>query len=197
MRCSILLALAALACGHTVAPAMPDAGASSCEVRLPQGSFATTGTIDGAPISAEDVFSGSSGAPNLDSTEIIVTPRPCLCDRASTSLATIQEAMLWIEVSQSCGPDAGFCFHRPSAPGTFQISGQTRIASSRFDACDGGSMVSIPATVGQVVVTGVDDAGIRGTFDLTYASGDHLTGSFDAPTCQGMGYHNGAAVVCH
>jgi hypothetical protein len=38
------------------------------------------------------------------------------------------------------------------------------------------------STGGSVVVTEVSSAGIKGTFDLTFGT-DHITGSFDAPTC--------------
>jgi hypothetical protein len=39
------------------------------------------------------------------------------------------------------------------------------------------------ATTGTVELTGVDGGTFSGTFDVQLDSGDHVTGSFDAPTC--------------
>jgi hypothetical protein len=39
------------------------------------------------------------------------------------------------------------------------------------------------ATAGSVTMDTADTTTVTGTFDLTFANGDHLTGQFDAPVC--------------
>ncbi|HSN25222.1 MAG TPA: hypothetical protein VLT45_03020, partial [Kofleriaceae bacterium] len=39
------------------------------------------------------------------------------------------------------------------------------------------------ADSGMVVLTGVSGGTFSGTFDVVMDSGDHVTGTFDAPTC--------------
>jgi hypothetical protein len=41
------------------------------------------------------------------------------------------------------------------------------------------------ASSGKVVVTSISDDAVTGTFDLVFEPGDHVTGSFYAPTCAG------------
>jgi hypothetical protein len=55
----------------------------------------------------------------------------------------------------------------------------------------------IAATGGSITVTSLSAGAITGTFDLTFASGDHLTGSFNAPACAALGTSTGAPPTCH
>jgi hypothetical protein len=43
------------------------------------------------------------------------------------------------------------------------------------------------ASSGSVTLTAVEPCGVRGTFDVTILSTEHLTGSFVAPTCNAPG----------
>jgi hypothetical protein len=54
------------------------------------------------------------------------------------------------------------------------------------DTCSFAPPYPVSATGGAVVVSEVTSDGIKGTFDLMFNT-DHLTGSFDAPTCGPMG----------
>lgn len=46
-----------------------------------------------------------------------------------------------------------------------------------------GTPVETALTGGSVTLSTLSEAGSTGTFDLTFATGDHLVGSFDAPFC--------------
>jgi hypothetical protein len=191
------LSLFLLACGHE------SPSSTSCELTLPTGSFTAQGTIGGAAVKATTVISGSEGAPGLTSTQILVSPASCLCDVAKHSRddspLQLRDDLLWIEVTEPCGDAGSFCFQEPSAPGVFIVRPTdvaAKIAVARFDRCGGDAEVSIDATAGQVTVTAASSSGIRGTFDLTFSNGEHLTGSFDAPRCAEMGYHFGVTVDC-
>jgi hypothetical protein len=170
-----------------------------CELALPAGSFSSSGDALGPAFASPTVISGSAGAPGLVSTQILVSPSACLCDVAAHSRdpspARFRGDLFWIELSEPCADAGSFCTAAPSAPGTWTIGGADKIAIARVDRCAGDAGASIEATAGTVVVTGVDDAGIRGTFDLTLG-GARAQGSFDAPRCAAMGYHYAVAVDC-
>jgi hypothetical protein len=70
--------------------------------------------------------------------------------------------------------------------GTYAVGGQTApFASAAFAAQDATCTTTTDeqATSGSIVLTTVSAATVDGTFDLTFAGGDHLTGSFTAPVC--------------
>jgi len=52
------------------------------------------------------------------------------------------------------------------------------------------------ATGGTVTITSASSLSVAGTFDATFPSGDHLTGSFSAPVCSLKTTSDGGAAVC-
>ena len=83
---------------------------------------------------------------------------------------------------------------RPLTPGTYDAlgigytGGDLGSVDVNVQYIDGMCQLPYPypveSTSGTVVVTKVDSSGIAGTFDVMFGA-DHLTGSFDAPTCGG------------
>lgn len=70
-------------------------------------------------------------------------------------------------------------------PGTTDVGPALDVQADIYDATcnsDGPS-----ASGGSVTLTQVTSSGVVGTFDVTFTGGDHLTGSFDAPTCSAPG----------
>jgi hypothetical protein len=49
------------------------------------------------------------------------------------------------------------------------------------------AVVFQPATGGTVTLTNVSSTQVEGTFDVTFASGDHVTGHFSAGNCMPSG----------
>jgi hypothetical protein len=80
----------------------------------------------------------------------------------------------------------------PTAPGTYTISSSlpptvphaANVAGRIVDAtCSNNTANDAVALSGTVQLTGVEAGTYTGTFDLVLDSADHITGSFDAPTC--------------
>jgi len=88
----------------------------------------------------------------------------------------------------------------PSVPaGTYPI-GSMAIAQYGADSATCTSTTSESARAGSIVLTNVTSTEIQGTFDVTMANGDHLTGSFDAPICNvnfaGLSTTNASQLPC-
>jgi hypothetical protein len=77
------------------------------------------------------------------------------------------------------------------ATGTYAVGGNggVSVQYAHYDAtCNSPNGES--ATSGSVVITGITDSGVSGTFDVTFAT-DHITGTFDASTCTPPGTQQG------
>jgi hypothetical protein len=81
----------------------------------------------------------------------------------------------------------------PSQPGTYPIYALANLPTTGlagecgFLAYDATCTTTVDSECdsGTVTLTGVDAQGYTGTFDVVI-DGDHVTGSFDAPTCSGV-----------
>jgi hypothetical protein len=64
-------------------------------------------------------------------------------------------------------------------------SSTTSTASALFQAEDATCTPTTneQASSGTITLSSVDGSTVKGSFDLTFANGDHLTGSFSAPVC--------------
>jgi len=83
----------------------------------------------------------------------------------------------------------------PASTGTFTVipfnfAGQlpTHAATAGFNLTDGlcHNVVSGNAVSGSVTLTRNDSGAYSGSFDLTFDSGDHVTGAFEAAHCPGI-----------
>jgi hypothetical protein len=77
----------------------------------------------------------------------------------------------------------------PTAAGTYTVSStvvmhEATVEANILDAtCANDAANGALATGGTVELTGVDGGTFSGTFDVQLDSGDHVAGSFRAPTC--------------
>ncbi len=77
----------------------------------------------------------------------------------------------------------------PVAPGTYSVSQPNAngvFVNAAFAATDSTCAVeasSASASSGTVQIVTVSSTMVTGTFDVTFPSGDHLTGQFAAPVC--------------
>jgi hypothetical protein len=72
------------------------------------------------------------------------------------------------------------------APGTYKLNAPGGIGGAvLFTVQDQNCVPTLQtvATVGSVTLTTVSSSTIAGTFDATFPTGDHVTGSFSAPVC--------------
>jgi hypothetical protein len=116
-----------------------------------------------------------------------------------TATATVVGAV-FTNVADACGVVQGM--HNPPnvttltlgglfagtpATGTYPIgvSGAGSYAVATYSSTNGNCVKSYgeSATSGTVTLTNITATEIDGSFDVTFSSGDHLTGSFSAPVC--------------
>lgn len=81
----------------------------------------------------------------------------------------------------------------PLVPGTYPIPGlldpgmnvfnQVGVVLVRLDEYCRTSLGSVNATGGRVTISTVTETGVTGSYDVTFADGDRLTGTFDVPEC--------------
>ena len=87
--------------------------------------------------------------------------------------------------------------HRP--PGQYAIGATTTTtAAAAFTAEDAKCKPTSDeqATHGTITLTQITTTTVAGTFDLTFANGDHLTGSFEAPVCTGTTLPGQTSTTC-
>jgi hypothetical protein len=86
-------------------------------------------------------------------------------------------------------------------PGTYTLNKTQNvdiIASYLASDANCKETVNEQATAGSVTMDTVGSTTVSGTFDVTFANGDHLTGQFDAPVCNiditNLGSNSGGCV---
>lgn len=84
----------------------------------------------------------------------------------------------------------------PPTKGTVSITspGGWLVGFNTYDAACKTTQQNEGATGGSFTITELDACGIALTFDLTFSSGDHVTGSVDAPACTAAA--DGGALTC-
>ena len=157
------------------------------------GSATASGTVSGASFSAQDAtFEMStlpnSGTPPVSEIAILVTNYSGACGVANPS-----------------GPDAAISLVvLATAARTYSIDGQEADVnySAQYDSTchmhtwtttGGGGSTTDHASVlqhgahGTVTLTSVASTQVVGSFDVTFDSGDHVTGTFSAGSCTPTG----------
>lgn len=136
------------------------------------GSASVDGTVSGVSLSP-------SSASYLDLTnEIVISSNGDSCTDVQNDMKRKDSQDLIIGFGTSS-----------LSPGTFAIDHAT--FETFDDVCN--SPIDTTAATGTVTVTAVDQSGtlnitgainsVTGTFDITFASGEHVTGSFAAESC--------------
>ncbi len=160
------------------------------------GSGATfTGTIRGQGFSPKEAISAATTlSPGSTSTigVIVIANNTGLCHDVTANQAPKNLAGLLLtvgDVNTSTGESTA-----PTAPGTYTIataSAQAKSAFVAFEVTD-ASCKDIPSqdalgASGTVTLTGASGGAYAGRFDIVMDSGDHITGSFNASSCSGIG----------
>jgi len=184
MRVRGMLAMAALcfiACGGGSGALPP-----------PAPPVTVAGTVEGQPFSAQDAisFTGTGALQGFAFEGMsTVVSFGGLCGSAQGGAAVLSPTMNMALALVNGAADA-----TPAIPGTYQVVQRAELPSSSglyadvlVEACNGtgtsmATMVTDEATSGTVTVDAVDDSHVAGSVDL-YFGQDHVSGSFDAPTC--------------
>jgi hypothetical protein len=85
------------------------------------------------------------------------------------------------------------------ATGTYPVSATADPSASVFygvQDADCGQSTSVQASGGTVTLATIDSTTIAGSFDVRFASGDHLTGTFSAPVCDFTLDTDGGSSTC-
>ncbi len=161
------------------------------------GQNQVSGTIAGRALAAQDAASvqgafhgfGFSGS----STLVQIADYANLCSLESSNHALANSSHLDLVLAQI---DTSGGATPPSVPGIYVVTPLSQnpnvagtLRAQVWFAWYGASCFKeswASGTSGAVTVLEVSAAGIQGTFDVFLDSGDHVTGSFDAPDCAGM-----------
>ena len=161
------LVVAATACGGmTNSNATPN----------PKGSATVTGTINGKPVAANDAVGTqltvtSDGGVTVTSGTIDITSATSACPCASTPGYSTQ-LVLTVGVVGTVLPTMTYpllASGGPSGSATYLVNNP------------GTTLLS--ATSGSITISQASSSTTVGSFDVVFPTGDHLTGTFFAPTC--------------
>ena len=174
-----------------------DAPKPSDAARAGSGSASVTGTVAGALFSAKDALSSPvvwanhrDGGPAMaGGASILIGQYETACGAPYPSMSPF----LWIDL-YAAGPLVPGVY--PTLPNfefvQTQRSASQLVVGALYGACD----LSVPgqADSGTVTIALVSVNAIEGSFDVKLSSGETVTGSFRAPTCDRT---DGIACVLH
>lgn len=185
MRNGWIVALACVASGCLgTTDHAPDGGADAGTLN------AVHGLVQGNLFSARDAISIDATASGFDfngpSTVVEITDFPSACQNQADHHGVANGQLLFFALAtvSSGGVAAAI-----TIPGTYTVVTSPVPAGNDvelFYQRDDASCVRATgeqASSGTVTVNEVSDGGVSGTFDVSFSSGDHLTGSFQAPRC--------------
>lgn len=151
--------------------------------------FTLNGTIRGNPLKSGDAIS-AIGAVALGSVfinagaAVVLSNTSGLCGFAAGGKEPKNSQFLILVVRDTN--------RAPTGAGTYVIysSGAqpTKLAVAQYfqtDASCNETQITL-ATSGTITITSVSNGNLSGTFDLTFDSGDHVTGSFSATNCNAL-----------
>lgn len=117
--------------------------------------------------------------------EIVLTSANDICVPPAQQVEHPYETALLLVVSDNQGNAS----HVPTMPGTYTVTSSATAHEAVVEAnildgmCLNDADNPVLGTSGSVQLISVDGGTFSGTFDVQLDSGDHITGSFDAPTC--------------
>jgi hypothetical protein len=132
---------------------------------------------------------------------VVLSRAPSICSEFTARKEPQANQYLLLEVADLSSSVADV----PKGPGTYPIvvaPGQPTAAIAVYFATDATctpiANTSSSATSGSVTLTNVGST-YSGSFDLTFATGDSVTGTFTAPGCAGLEslIESGAPTACH
>jgi hypothetical protein len=151
------------------------------------GSGTLTGTIHGSSFSPRDAISGNVPSPAGQQGVVVLTSAPGLCSLLTSGKAPRNS---WFLILTAVQQQPDHTTAAPSAPGTYRLLDPNASAFAVFldigDQCqDLGPGADAFGASGAVTFTSVGNH-YAGSFDLTFDSSDHATGTFDAPGCPAL-----------
>jgi hypothetical protein len=158
------------------------------------GSVSVSGTVDGMPLAVTEVVAllGSQPQGHVSNADVVV-----IVTNFANTCAILGHG--------GNPPSAQVLELAASATGSTVPTGQyvigatpTTTAAAGFTAQDATCTPTSDeqATKGTITLTQVTDTTIAGSFDVTFANGDHLTGTFAAPVCVGLVLPGNTDPVC-
>lgn len=146
------------------------------------------GTVRGQPVAFKDAMSTDVQFGNgQNQAAVILSSAPQICSLFGNGKEPQSSQYLLVSLAQINGTAVSV----PTGPGTFDIvlsSTTTRGALVVFlstDAACQDATSGAQATAGTVTLTSAGPT-YAGSFDVTLATGDHITGTFTAPSCAGL-----------
>lgn len=187
MKYLAILALLA-ACGDSH-PATPDAPPS---IDAPPSTTAVHGNLGGAPFVARDTIASTVTASGFDfdrmSTAIVINDYPgaCAVETSRTGVANGRYLIFVLATTDAAGSSSPI-----TQPGTYTINpsgtmppANAKLVEAYFEIDDATCrpMTKQFGMSGSVTVASPTEA----TFDVTFASGDHITGAYRAAACSAL-----------
>lgn len=160
------------------------------------------GNVGGTPFVAGGAVFNELVAKGADypGTNVMMTTAAGTCAEATSGIqagaAVVRDLFLVlaaIDASGTSGP--------ARSTGTYAIATATKpapgslVAQLSFEALCNASSADVPAASGAVSLTRVDASVVEGTFDVTLGTGEHVTGAFAAPRCDG--FNPNKSLGCH
>jgi len=162
------------------------------------------GNIRGNSLHPADAISGdlaiSSGSGTFNSGLIVLSSSSAMCAKvtASQEAKNSQYLLLGVTNFDSTGRTSA-----PSGAGTYSLSSITgepppKLATVLYLQTDGTCSTNLSASgiSGTVTLTSASNGSYAGTFDVTFDSGDHATGSFTASNCAGLSQLGQSGTTC-
>lgn len=169
------------ACGGATAPPA-SAG--------PHGSATVKGTINGQPVPANDAIwtqgTTTTNGVTVTSGTIDITSIANACPCASgPGYSTV--LVLTVGVLGAVLPTGTYSF-----PSSVSPSGNNPVGDAHYVVNNPGTTL-LSATSGSITISQASSSTTVGSFDLVFPMGDHLIGTFSAPTCAGAEAADAAA----
>ncbi len=183
-----------LATSLAISAALAACGWNDKPPGAPPAANQVNGTVDGQPLAAADAIARAlvvkGDAFTGTSLSIDVTTWADACAKEAASAGVKDGKAIWLNVVAT---DANGSASPPSAPGDYAIAPgglpahapNALLADVWYQANDASCLPATKhqALSGKVTLTAISAAGAQGTFDVVLDTGDHVTGSFDARTC--------------
>jgi hypothetical protein len=173
--------------GGDLADAAPDVDAAPPDAAPPGNTV--TGTLEGSPIVINDAIAHDVTASGFEfdgqSTVVMMSSFSAACPKQAASAGVPNGRLLLFGLASIDGNGKATPVSRPGTYTVFTgFPAASTLAAEVFYERDGASCLKVTgsqATSGKVNVTGLNP--LVATFDLKLDNGDHVSGSFKAPTC--------------
>lgn len=169
---------------RSLLPALAVALCACGGVTRTAGSTSVTGTVSGRPVRANNAITTVHTTKTLGHTmtkwsiDITTYAHACGCVEG----ANVQQVILIIGTVGTTIPTGKYSFglHGGTNPQGAVVSAHYYLADPSLNPC---CSTLVDATSGSVDISQITTSLVAGDFDISLSSGDHLTGTFSAPTC--------------